>query len=98
MNTIFKRLAAFLFLSIFFSTTSQVLAVSLGGYGADTASDTQILSGSSTTLDVIDKTNTLSAGTVRRADLYFPGNFLTRSIRFKVWRQNGTDFDLVGDK
>jgi lysophospholipase L1-like esterase len=97
MNTIFKRLAAFLFLSIFFSTTSQVLAVSLGGYGADTASDTQILSGSSTTLDVIDKTNTLSAGTVRRADLYFPGNFLTRSIRFKVWRQNGTDFDLVGE-
>lgn len=84
-------------LGIFLLLPTTTNAVSLGGYGADVASDGSLLSGSSTTLEIIDKANTLSAGTVRRADIYFPGNFLTRSIRFKVWRQNGTDFDLIGE-
>ena len=95
MKPIFRLLA--LAGVLIFSLVTASHAASLGGYGADVTPDGSLSSGASTSLDIIDKTNTLSAGTVRRADVYFPGNFLTRSIRFKVWRQNGANFDLVGE-
>lgn len=92
------RFGQLFFAIVFFcAVCSSAHAASLGGYGADTVPDGNLTSASSTTLEIIDKTNTLTAGTVRRADIYFSGNFLSRSIRFKVWRQNGTNFDLVGE-
>lgn len=92
LNHIF---AAALLGSVVFGVHTVAHAASLGGYGALTPTNA-ITSTGSTLLDVIDKNNLLSAGVVRRAEIYRADNSWP-IIRFKVWRSNGTNYDLVGE-
>jgi lysophospholipase L1-like esterase len=89
----FSQIAVvFLFVSFF---AIEAHAASLGGYGVVTPTNA-LSSGASTYLDVIDKTNTLTAGVVRRAEIYRADNSWP-IVRFKAWRSNGTNWDLVGE-
>lgn len=69
----------------------------LGGYGA-VDSNSGWSAGGAPGRDFIDKTNTLSAGTVRSANIFFSNSGgASDTLRIKVWRQNGTNLDLVGE-
>ena len=80
--------------SLVLPTVSQ--AAVLGGDGALNGNSSWS-AGSAPGREIIDKTNVLSAGTLRSIALYFntagTGN---QTIRIKVWRQNGSSLDLIG--
>lgn len=92
----FRRLIAPIFFVLtFLFLQTNLEAASLGGVGATTPTNS-LSSAASTYLDVIDRTNSLSAGTVRRVEIWRADNGWP-IIRFKVWRSNGTNYDLVGE-
>lgn len=82
---------------VFGVTAKPAHAASLGGNGAIDG-NSGWSSGSAPGRELIDTSNTLSAGTVKSAQVYFSSaGGAGQSIRIKVWRLNGANYDLVGE-
>lgn len=96
VNLIAISAIAILIVTVIGVDTKVAQAVSLGGHGA--VDGNSGWSSTSPGRELIDHTNTLSAGTVRSAQVYFSSaGGAGQSIRIKVWRQNGANLDLVGE-